>query len=213
MKNSIFNLCFALFLVLAKVSQALLFDLPAELNPEPFCIRDFVSEGQLVVIEVTSDGSSGDNQEVTLTVRDTNGNEYRRVKDLVGDARVVFTASMSTTFDVCLTNKAKVSGRSLSRSIEVDVESGSEARDWNKVSSSEKLKPIELDLRKIEELADDIVDEFSYMKNREARLRDTNESTNARVVNFSFLIIIALMGLGSLQVYYLRDFFRAKHII
>lgn len=213
MKYSSFSILLCVFALLVSQISALHFDIPASTNPEPFCIRDFVAEGQLVVITIDTDGSVGDGQVLNLNVRGSNGNEYRKKKDFAGELRVAFNAPASVSFDVCFENLAQVSGRSMSRSVEVDIESGSEARDWNKISASEKLKPIELELRKIEELADEIVDELTYLKTREERMRDTNESTNSRVTNFSFIVITLLISLGLFQINYLRNFFKAKHII
>lgn len=204
-------LLFALFL--AFPIQALHLDVPALSRPDPVCIRDFVNEGQLVVINVQSDGSVGDGQKLNLYVRDSNGNEFRNKKDFAGEIKVAFTAPSTSSFDVCFENIAQSQGRSMSRSVELDTEIGSEARDWNMISANEKLRPIEVELRKIEELTDEIVDELAYLKNREERLRDTNESTNSRVRNFSLLIIVILACLGAWQVNYLRNFFKAKHII
>lgn len=202
----------ALLFVVSQI-QALHLDVPATSRPDPICIRDFVNEGQLVVINVSSDGSVGDGQKLNLYVRDSNGNEFRNKKDFAGDIKVAFTAPSTSSFDVCFENIAQFNGRSMFRSVELDTEIGSEARDWNMISANEKLKPIEVELRKIEELTDEIVDELAYLKNREERLRDTNESTNSRVRNFSVLIIIILTCLGAWQVSYLRNFFKAKHII
>lgn len=193
--------------------NALRYEISASEKPEPICIRDFVSEGQLVVVDVTSDGHVGDGQVLSLYIYDSIGNEYRRKRDFADEVRVVFTAPSTTSFDICLENVAQFKGRSMSRSVELDIESGSQARDWNKISASEKLKPIEVELRKIEELADEIVEELQYLKNREERLRDTNESTNRRVRNFSVIVIIVLISLGLWQVNYLRNYFKAKHII
>ena len=69
------------------------------------------------------------------------------------------------------------------------------------------------DRRRIEELTDEIVDELNYLKAREERLRDTNESTNRRVRNFSVAVILVLVSLGAWQINYLRNYFKAKHII
>ncbi|CCF58478.1 hypothetical protein KAFR_0E03260 [Kazachstania africana CBS 2517] len=199
---------------LVSVINCLHFELPASKTPEQVCIRDFVNEGQLVVININSDGRVGDGQELNLYVRDSNGNEYRNKKNFAGDVRVAFTSPSSTSFDICLENIATFAGGvSKSRSIELDIESGSEARDWNLISANEKLKPVEVELRRVEELTDEIVDELAYLKNREERLRDTNESTNSRVKYFSILIIIVLTSLGAWQINYLRNFFRSKHII
>lgn len=216
--NRVQPLVFIFVLLATLINQVvgLHFDIEASKNGDPFCVRDFVSEGQLVVVEAVSDGSLGDGQELSIVVRDSTGNEYRKKENFAGEIRVAFTASQSTSFDVCFVNTLAGNVKSkgvVKRSIELDIESGSEARDWNKISASEKLKPIELDLRRIEELADEIVDELAYIKNREAKLRDTNESTNARVTNFSFLIIAVLFGIGAWQITYLKSFFKTKHII
>ncbi|SCU91936.1 LAFA_0F06810g1_1 [Lachancea sp. 'fantastica'] len=192
---------------------AVRFEIPAFQAPEPVCIRDFVSEGQLVVVDLKTDGSVGDGQVLNLVVRDTVGHEYRRMKNIAGPVKVAFTASSSAAFDVCLENQLESRGRTLSRKVEIDIESGSEARDWSQIQSLEKLKPVEVELRRIEELTDEIVDELAYLKAREERLRDTNESTNRRVRNFSVLMICVLLGLGAWQINYLHNYFKAKHII
>lgn len=212
MHRTVTTLICLLFGLFARV-KGLHFDIEAKTTPEPFCVRDFVSEGQLVVVDLVSDGQVGDGQVLNLYIRDSVGNEYRRKKDFAGEVRVPFTAPTSTSFDVCLENIAQYQGRSMSRSVELDIESGSEARDWNMISAAEKLKPIEVELRRIEELADEIVDELNYLKNREERLRDTNESTNQRVKNFSMLVIVVLVSLGLWQINYLRNYFKTKHII
>lgn len=213
MQLSYWRVFLAVLVALSSSVSALHFDIPAKSKPEQFCVRDFVSEGQLVVIDISSSGSAGDGQTLNLYVRDSLGNEYRRKKDLVGEARIAFTAPSTTSFDVCLENIAAYSGRSMSRTVELDIESGSQARDWNMISASEKLNTVEVELRRIEELADEIVDELTYLKNREERLRDTNESTNRRVRNFSVLVILVLIGLGAWQINYLKNYFKSKHII
>ena len=166
-----------------------------------------------MVINVNSNGRVGDGQILNLYVRDIVGNEYRKLKDFAGDIRVAFTAPRSISFDICFENIANVVGNTMYRAIELDIESGSEARDWNLIRANEKLKPIEVELRRIEEMTDEIVDELTYLKNREERLRNTNESTYERVTRFSILIIIVLGSLGVWQINYLRNYFRSKHII
>lgn len=182
-------------------------------TPEPVCIRDFMGEGQLVVVNIESDGSADDGQLLSLVVRDSSGNEFSRKKEVVGPVRIAFNAPTSSAFDVCLENQLQVRGRALKRSVEIDIESGSQARDWNKIQSTEKLQPIEVQLRQIEELTAEVVDELQYLKTREERLRDTNESTNRRVRNFSIMVICVMIALGAWQISYLRNYFKAKHII
>lgn len=54
----------------------------------------------------------------------------------------------------------------------------------------------------------DIVTEMEYLRTREQKLRDTNESTNERVKWFAFGTMGMLAALGAWQVVYLRAYFR-----
>jgi hypothetical protein len=94
------------------------------------------------------------------------------------------------------------------RSIELDIDIGADARDWSAIQAQEKLKPVELELRRIEEVVGEIVTEMDYLRMREQKLRDTNESTNERVKWFAFGTMGMLVGLGAWQIVYLRAYFR-----
>lgn len=60
------------------------------------------------------------------------------------------------------------------RVIDVDFDVGAEAMDYSAIAKSEKLQPIEAELRKLEKVVQEIWDEMEYLKNREAKMRDTN---------------------------------------
>ncbi|EMG49157.1 Protein ERV25 [Candida maltosa Xu316] len=189
---------FALIITLLVNSiHALHLEIPALPNPKPICIRDFVQENQMVVINIKTDGNKGDGQRLDLKVSDSIGNEYRSKKNIVGHAKVAFTSHHNAAFDICLTNYQEhkwQNHQQTFRSVELDIESGAAARDWNALQASEKLKPVEVELKRIEGLTAEIVQELQYLKAREERMRDTNESTNSRVKWFSIIIIVALVG-------------------
>lgn len=101
----------------------------------------------------------------------------------------------------------------MTRHVELDIDIGADARDWSAVQASEKLRPVDVELRRIEENVNEIVSEMEYLRMREQKLRDTNESTNERVKWFAFGTIGMLVGLGAWQLVYLRAYFRSKHLI
>lgn len=45
---------------------------------------------------------------------------------------------------------------------------------FSQLAKAEKLKPLEVELRRLEDLSQSIVDDFSYMRAREEEMRDTN---------------------------------------
>lgn len=94
------------------------------------------------------------------------------------------------------------------RHVELDVDIGADAKDWSAIQATEKLKPVEADLRRMEEMVSEIVSEMDYLRTREQKLRDTNESTNNRVKWFGFCTTFLLIALWVWQVLYLRAYFR-----
>lgn len=150
----------------------------------------------------------------SLQIKDAVGNDYHRPRDIAGEARYAFTSHADSAFDVCfeniLTHQA-ISNRI--RSIELDIDIGADAKDWSAIQAGEKLKPVEAELRRISESAKEVVDEMDYLRSREMRLRDTNESTNERVKWFAIGTMGMLVALGVWQIVYLRAYFRSKHLI
>ncbi|KAG0672984.1 transcription elongation factor spt5 [Pichia californica] len=191
---------------------------PASAN-EAQCVREFVTDGQLVVVTVQSTGRVGDGQILSMRITNSDGDEYRRKDDIAGNIKVAFSAHETSSFDICFTNRLqpgynpKNGRQSLFREIELEVEAGANARDWNAIQSAEKLKPSEVQLRKVDEMLEEVITEMEYLVRREERLRDTNESTNVRVKNFFVMGTLMLISVGVYQVYYLRNYFRSKHIL
>ncbi|KAL4965219.1 WD40 repeat-like protein [Aspergillus stella-maris] len=200
-----------LFFIFVQLSAALKFDIVAGKGER--CIRNFVLKDQLVVVTAIVDGQRGDGQMVNMHIKDSMGNDHGRPKDVIGETRQAFTSPGDTTFDVCFENTL-VNRRGVAnphRAIELDVDIGADARDWSSIQAQEKLKPIETDLRRIEEIVAEVVSDMEYLRAREHKLRDTNESTNERVKWFAFGTMGMLVGLGVWQVIYLRAYFRLLH--
>lgn len=147
-------------------------------------------------------------------IRDAMGNDYHRPKDVVGENRYAFTSHADSAFDVCFENIYSGAQTGAGpRHVELDIDIGADAKDWSAIQAGEKLKPVEAELRRVEEVVGEIVTEMDYLRAREQKLRDTNESTNERVKWFAFGTMGMLVGLGAWQVVYLRAYFRSKHLI
>ncbi|KAI8946951.1 emp24/gp25L/p24 family/GOLD-domain-containing protein [Xylaria longipes] len=185
------------------------------------CIRNFVAKDTLVVVTAIVSGSKGDGQMVNMHIRDTVGNEYGRPRDVAGEQRTVFTSHADAAFDVCFENILTGAlsdfkpGRvnNPTRHVELDIDIGADAKDWSAIQATEKLRPVETDLRRIEEMIQEVVNEMDYLRAREQKLRDTNESTNTRVKWFGIGTTTLLIALWGWQIMYLRAYFRSKHLI
>ncbi|RCI08397.1 hypothetical protein L249_8862 [Ophiocordyceps polyrhachis-furcata BCC 54312] len=206
-------------LVLATAALGLKLELHAhpgsESKKKERCVRNFVGQETLVVVAAKVDGHKGDGMMVNIHIRDALGNEYAKPRDVVGESRSVFTSHHDAAFDVCFEN-ILTSGRrpaTAFRNVELDIDIGADAKDWSAIQATEKLKPVEAELRRMEELTLEMVREMDYLRVREQKLRDTNESTNNRVKWFGIGTTWLLVGLWAWQIMYLRAYFRSKHLI
>lgn len=58
--------------------------------------------------------------------------------------------------------------------IDLDVDIGADAVDYNAIANQESLSGLETEMRKLEAIAGEVVNEMDYLKKREGKMRDTN---------------------------------------
>lgn len=98
------------------------------------------------------------------------------------------------------------------------------------IAAQESLSGLETEMRKLEGLVKELVDEMDYLKKREEKFSSTNgasvftspsddaenllvESTNQRVTKFGTFTFFALVALGIWQIFHLRSYFKRKYLI
>jgi len=142
-----------------------------------------------------------------------------------------FTADVGGSHKICFTN-----GASMLRTVELDWASGAAAIDYSDVARVEQLKPLELEMRKLEDRLSAVRKEMQFQREREEAHRDTvrappplaaplcylpprlshhpptppraqSETTAGRVMWFSLLTILIVVVQGVLQVLHLWTFF------
>ncbi|KAF9294250.1 endoplasmic reticulum vesicle protein 25 [Linnemannia elongata] len=186
-------------------------------DARPFCISHHVEADTQVVVKVKV--GNGPHQKVSVEVTDDSvhmGQFWK--KDNLSEElqRGAFLNKLAGNVVACFTN-VLASGYKpdpkYTRVVDVDFEIGSETIDYLKLAEKEKLKPMELELRKLEDLVKDVIEDMEHLQRREEKMRNTNESTNARVQWFSTMTMVVLIALGAWQIVYLKQFFRKKRLI
>lgn len=67
-----------------------------------------------------------------------------------------------------------VGHQKINREVSLILKHGVEAKNYEDLAKAEKLKPLEVELRRLEDLSDSIVQDFAYMRQREEDMRNTN---------------------------------------
>ncbi|XP_071486902.1 transmembrane emp24 domain-containing protein 10-like [Diadema setosum] len=174
------------------------------------CLKEEIHKDILVTGDYRLSDAPG--HKTTLHVTDSKGHVLFTKED-AEEGKFAFTTDDYDTYEICLMTKVPGGMRAADREVTLVVKHGVEAKSYEDLAKSEKLKPMEIELRRLEDLSEAIVNDFGYMKKREEEMRDTNESTNSRVLYFSIFSMVCLMSLATWQVFYLRRYFKSKKLI
>ncbi|KAF8155958.1 emp24/gp25L/p24 family/GOLD-domain-containing protein [Crassisporium funariophilum] len=207
-----------LLLSLLHLSTAIKFTLPAYRYPAPKCIWNAAHPNALVI--VTANVGPGVNQRVDVEIIDSGPkrNVYLSKRGIKGEGRLAVTTHGEGEVGVCLRNFIEgdvgyEEAGKLSRVIDLDIDIGADAVDYNAIANQESLSGLETEMRKLEGIVKEVVDEMGYLKKREERFTETNSSTNIRVQNFAWFTLFSLAGLCAWQIFHLRAFFKRKYLI
>uniref|UniRef100_A0A2K5UTI6 Transmembrane p24 trafficking protein 10 n=1 Tax=Macaca fascicularis TaxID=9541 RepID=A0A2K5UTI6_MACFA len=210
-----------LFLLCPSLVLAISFHLPINSRK---CLREEIHKDLLVTgaYEISDQSGGAGGLRSHLKITDSAGHILYSKEDAT-KGKFAFTTEDYDMFEVCFESKVfhtmnplisfSGTGRIPDQLVILDMKHGVEAKNYEEIAKVEKLKPLEVELRRLEDLSESIVNDFAYMKKREEEMRDTNESTNTRVLYFSIFSMFCLIGLATWQVFYLRRFFKAKKLI
>ena len=124
-----------------------------------------------------------------------------------------FSTKRAGLHKVCFSNRGRKGAPGAERRVLLDVKADIEAKDYSEVIRKEHLRPLELEFFKAEDALKQVAREFNYMRKREARMRETSESTGGRIKMFGYVSISVLLLLSFWQTVYLKSFFRSKKLL
>jgi len=148
-----------------------------------------------------------------MMVTDTSGHHLVNRENIEKEGKFAFTTDKDDIFEICFISRVPSNVRGSRQEVFLATKHGVEAKNYENLGDAAKLKPLEVELKRLEDMSESIVQDFAFMRRREEEMRDTNESTNSRVLYFSIFSMCCLLGLATWQVLYLRKYFKSKKLI
>ena len=96
--------------------------------------------------------------------------------------------------------------------LDFELNVGESALDYAAIAKTEKLADIDVQVRRLRDRVHSVRTEQAYFRSREMAMRNTNESTNRRVLGWSIFYVAFVLFGGFYQLRVLRNFFRARKI-
>jgi hypothetical protein len=194
--------CLALLLLLV-VSPAEALQLRLDENQER-CISEEADAGRPFTTEFQAVDPSGQN--VGVVIR--NPDKSIAYEKTASTGRHMFNPTEDGSVAICFRNP--LPQRVM---VEVIVKSGFDDRKVEDIATKENLKPVEVELRRLENRADTITNELEFLERRTEEQRVLDENSHSRVLFLSFFSMFALVALSGSQIWYLKRFFRSKKLI
>jgi hypothetical protein len=121
-----------------------------------------------------------------------------------------FTAESDGRIEVCVSLDRR---SPIPRTVELVVSKGAEARDYSKVAKEEHLRPLETQMRRLQDQVVEVAELMDDLRAREVEMRSLNERTNSRVWHHSCFSVLVLLSMGVWQIWYLKGFLQDKKLI
>jgi hypothetical protein len=117
-----------------------------------------------------------------------------------------FIATISGSYKLCFSNaESTISSKMVSFNLHV----GNALAHVN-AAKEEHLSPLEGSVIELSGAISGVLDEARYLVQRERFARNTNESTNARIMWWSVFEMIILISLSAWKIFYIRSLFESK---
>ncbi|XP_014473184.1 PREDICTED: transmembrane emp24 domain-containing protein bai isoform X3 [Dinoponera quadriceps] len=178
------------------------------------CLKEEVHANVLVTGEYEVSEALG--QKTDYVIQDSKGHTLSQKEDIPHGKLLKFSFVTETydTFEICFVSHVPNHQRGVRQEVMLITKRGIEAKSYEGlIGEAAKLKPVEVELKRLEDLSEAIVQDFARMRKNEEEMRDTNEATNTRVLYFSLFSICVLFGLSTWQLFYFRRYFRMKKLI
>ena len=104
-------------------------------------------------------------------VTDTSGHHLVNRENIEKEGKFAFTTDKDDIFEICFISRVPNNMRGSRQEVSLNTKHGVEAKNYENLGDAAKLKPLEVELKRLEDLSESIVQDFAFMRRREVRKR------------------------------------------
>jgi len=177
------------------------------------CVGEDIEAGVLVagnykIVDPSEDGSD----KVSVKVSSPKGMQLH-FHENAQTGTFGFTTTESGQFMACFWIPPHTKANPQPVTVDLDWKTGVAATDWAAVAKKDKLDGLTLELMKLEGVVEAIRSEMNNFRDKEMKMRNTDEITNSRVAYLSVLSLFVCLALAASQLWYLKTYFEQKKLL
>ena len=105
--------------------------------------------------------------QVNMMVTDTSGHHLVNRENVEKEGRFAFTTDKDDIFEICFISRVPSNMRGARQEVSLATKHGVEAKNYENLGDAAKLKPLEVELKRLEDMSESIVQDFAFMRKRE----------------------------------------------
>lgn len=169
---------------------------------DEFCLHEYFPDQTLITVHIFSDKASA----LSVYIQDSNKKKIAAKKN-IHQFKDSFTTIEGGNYEICMLNISKEYNN-----IEFEMKHGIEAKDYSQIPKLQDLKPIELNLQKLEDYTQEIYHLIMFSDSREKTYGSLQESIIVGISWVSIIIIIIMLLVGVGEAYVGRQIVMSKKI-
>lgn len=122
--------------------------------------------------------------------------------------KIAFTAVEAGNHQICLDNVNLIE-----TSVNFEFLSGVSAKDYSDIAKKSNLKPIELNLKKLEDMITYLIRELSTIIAHEENTLALNDALSNKIILFSMLTLVSMIVVGFVETFYIQQYLQKRKII
>eukprot|EP01092_Planopodium_desertum_P015627 TRINITY_DN8340_c0_g1_i6.p1 TRINITY_DN8340_c0_g1~~TRINITY_DN8340_c0_g1_i6.p1 ORF type:complete len:178 (-),score=8.27 TRINITY_DN8340_c0_g1_i6:120-653(-) len=148
------------------VSQAVTFDL----NPyEPTCVGEEIGVDVLVQASYKVPLLGPSQYVLRISAPEESNSQVLHEKTAQPEGTFAFHADQPGVYQFCFIPQAGNANFGSPLRVKLDIKSGWETKDYGEIAKKEHLKPLEVELRKLEDKCEELNSNMLYLRKREER--------------------------------------------
>ncbi|KAJ3225302.1 vesicle coat component [Clydaea vesicula] len=156
-----------LLLILQTISVK--FDLQSTYEGKELCLSQYMAKDTFVSVKIIISPGAFQNVDINVVDKSPSSNLFHAEKNLKSEVKFAFTTHEWNDVEFWAPY-----GQNQFKSINFHVDTGAEATDFAEQKKKEKLTVLELELIRLENLAQDLSNELDYLHKAEFKMRDIN---------------------------------------
>ena len=97
--------------------------------------------------------------------------------------------------------------------IQFEFLTGIAAKDYSEIAKKSNLKPIELNLQKLEDMTSYLIHELSSVMAHEENTLALNDALSNKIILFSMLTLVSMIAIGLIETVYIQKYLQRRKIL